>query len=166
MQVHRNGWTQERARTLMSSTICCQNTSNNLTFSGIPLNLRTAASPFSSLGDSPFASWAAWPGPSVSLANTEVGLGSSELQMSTSTFCSPSLPAVDVFARSLAFWILTFSASRRAAASSCLLVSSGSSLSASRAAYAASRSINEMTICLMLTFGCNWAVADRKGPSV
>ena len=153
-------------RTLMSSTICCQNTSNNLTFSGIPLNLGTVTSPFSSSSDSPFTSWVTWLGSSMSLAGAEVGLGNSEPQMSTSTFCTPSLTATDVFARSLAFWILTFSASRRAAASSCLLVSSGSSLSASRAAYAASLSINDMTICLMLTFGCNCAVADRKGPSV
>ena len=150
----------------MSSTTCCQNTSNNLTFSGIPLNLRTEVSPFSSLSDSPVTPWATRLRSSASFAGAEVGLCGSELQTSTSTVCISLLPVVDVFARSLAFCTLTFSASRRAAASSCLLVSSGSSLSASRAAYAASRSINEMTICLMLTFGCNWAVADKKGPSV
>jgi len=150
----------------MSSTICCQNTSNNLTFSGIPLNLRTVTSPFPSSSNSLFTPWVTWPRSSASLAGTEVGLCDSEPQTSTSAFCTPMLPGVDVLARSLAFCISTFSASRRAAASSCFLVSSGSSLSASRAAYAASRSISEMTICLILTFGCNWAVADRKGPSV
>ena len=62
------------------------------------------------------------------------------------------------------FCALTRSASRLAAASSWRLVSSGSSFSASRAAYAASRSIREMTICLMLTLGWSWAVAERNGP--
>lgn len=150
----------------MSSTTCCQNTSKSLTFSGIPLNLDAVMSLFSSLCDSPFTPRVTWVRSSTSFAGAEAGLCGSEFQASTSTFGTPSLPAVDTFARSLAFCILTFSASRRAAASSCLLVSSGSSLSASRAAYAASLSINEITICLMLTFGCSWAVADRKGPSV
>jgi len=139
----------------MSSTICCQNTSNNLTFSGIPLNLCTVASPFSSFCDSPPTGRVTWVRSPTSLAGAEVGLCGSEPQMSASKFWVPLLPAADAFARSFAFCVLTFSARRRAAASSCLLVSSGSSLSASRAAYAASLSINEMTICLMLTLGCN-----------
>jgi hypothetical protein len=75
--------------------------------------------------------------------------------------------AVGVSADALPFLApRTFSASRFAAASSPFFFSSGLSFSASRAAYAASRSISAMTICLMLTLGCRPAVAERNGPRV
>lgn len=136
--------------TLINCTTCCQNTSNSCTFSGTPLNLLIDSVPsFSlpligvdgvggSLSPTTVAAVAGVSGTSPQALLSAVGL-------EICPFCKVSL--------ALAFWTLTFSANRLAAASSCLFVSSGSSLSASRAAYAASRSMRAMTICLMFTFG-------------
>lgn len=156
--------------TFMSSTTCFQKTSNNRTFSGTPLNLRTGVPslslPFNSvlglLGDSEMEDFSG----SVGVDDSTVGevavaqaLDSAAGDVGDDTWWAPFCLALD-------FCSFTFSARRLAAASSCRLVSSGSSFSASRAAYAASRSIRAMTICLILTLGWSCAVAERKGPRV
>lgn len=154
-------------RTLISSTTCCQNTSKSWTSSGTPRNLRAV--------DADATGFSASTAASVGLSSATAVLPSVDDVVSDSVklLCAaPHASASDEdgttplapFSRALALWYLTFAASRRAAASSCRFVSSGSSFSASRAAYAASRSIRAITICLILTLGCNCAVAERKGP--
>lgn len=123
----------------MSSTTCFQNTSNNWTFSGTPRNLRTGEPSFSL--------------PLLNLSSDVSVVGVSMLDLSDSTTDvavagvggAAHASTSDVgevgeaaryapFSRTRAFCVFTFSANRRAAASSWRLVSSGSSFSASRAA--------------------------------
>ena len=113
------------SQTLMSSTTCFQNTSNNWTSSGTPRNFRTVR-PSLLL---PFAD----PSPneeSVSVSVTEDFSVSVEIVCATEGGGDPQALASDVvgeagsggrklpFSRERAFCIFTFSARRRAAASS------------------------------------------------
>ena len=129
---------QSGKRTLMSWTTWTQNTSNNCTSSGMPLNLRAGPSFSFPLGseevdvDSDSESFSGSIDSAFVVVIGDVGIAQSLL---SSDVENPDEDAWQPpFCLAFAFWDLTFSARRFAAASSCLLVTSGSSLSASLAA--------------------------------
>lgn len=150
----------------MSCTTCCQNTSNSLTSSGIPRNFFTGPSLPLPLSNAVAASAPSAGGSVDSPLVSGFSAGASSAGVPDHAFSTPGVEGASsgFFPATLA--PLTRSASRLAASSSARCLSSGFSLSASRAAYAASRSMSAMTICLMLTRGWRAAVASRNGPSV
>ena len=141
----------------MSSTTCFQKTSNSCTSSGTPRNLRTGEPSLSF----PFPNFSSMfelgvVGKTSDFSDSEKVVVAGDVGTPQAFASGPAEvgeAARCAFSRALSFCSFTLSARRRAAASSWRFVSSGSSLSASRAAYDASRSIRAMTICLILTLG-------------
>lgn len=175
------------ALTLIKLTTCCQNTSNNLTSSGIPRNLRTLPSapirrtglpsimPSSPPGTSKSLTASGCPGgrtltaaphPSVSSPCWTAALPLAGGGIEPPSSLSLLRPSSSITRRLRSLCRRTSRSSRRFASSSPRRRSSGGSFSASLAAYEARRSIMAITMDLMATFGCSCAVAERNGVKV